>query len=203
MARLNDPRAKRKNSYDDIEFYLSEALGVGVTVTVLFLAISLISYHPHDNTMFHFESDLYMGVRNWGGLVGSYISSLLFHLLGAGAYILVGVLGIIAYMLLLGYRHTRSLWGITLLPICVVAASVISSLYGIDFVHELPGGMVGYLLNEKLTAYLGFYGAALLAWASMWVSTVVVLRMSIVRGIILLTRVLASSRLTFFFSLFF
>ncbi len=196
--RSQNLRAKRNDKHDDIEFYVSEAVGVAVVAVMLFFAIALISHHPHDSTPFHYESDLYF-IRNWGGVAGAYLSVVLFHLFGAGAYFFVGALGILAYMLMLGYRHDRSWLSVLLLPACVVSASLIASLYSVDFVHGLPGGQIGYMLSTYLCRYIGFYGAAVLAWSILWVSSVVIVRRSIVRGIIALVRHVTTSRATFFF----
>ena len=196
--RSQNMRSKRNEKHADIEFYVSEAVGIGVAAVMIFFAIALISHHPHDTTPFHYESDLYF-IRNWGGVVGAYLSVILFHLLGAGAYVFVGALGILSYMLVLGHKHDRSWWTLLLLPVCVTAASLIASLYGIDFVHGQPGGQIGYVLTTNLCRYLGFYGTALLGWATLWVSSVVIIRRSIVRGIIALVRYVATSRTAFFF----
>ena len=196
--RSRDARLKREKKHEELEVYFSEALGVGVTAIMIFFAITLFSHHPHDHSLFYFDSEFCL-VRNWGGEVGAYLSAIFFHVMGAGAYMLVGALAVLAYTLLLGYRYPRWWSGVLLLPVCVMASSVVFALYGIDFVHGLPGGVMGHLLSMHLAKYLGFYGAAVVAWATLWVSLVIVLRVSLVRGIILLTQYVASSRIAFFF----
>lgn len=196
--RLKDAGLKREKKTEELEVYFSEALGVGVTAIMLFFAMTLFSYNPHDHSLFYYDSEFCL-VQNWGGEVGAYLSSIFFHVLGAGAYMLIGALGVLAYTLLLGYRYSRWWSGVLLLPVCVAASSVVFWLYGIDFVHGLPGGVIGHLVGMALSKYLGFYGAAVVSWAALWVSLVVVLRVSLVRGIVLLVRYCASSRLAFFF----
>lgn len=196
--RSRDARLKREKQQEELEVYFSEALGVSVTAIMIFFAISLFSYNSHDYTMFYYDSDLCL-VYNWGGEAGAYLSSVFFHIFGAGAYMLLGALAVLAYTLLLGYRYPRWWSGVLLLPVCVIAASVVFSLYDVDFVNGLPGGVVGYQLSSFLSKHLGFYGAAVAAWTSVWVSTIIVLRVSFVQGIIVLTRYIASSRIAFFF----
>lgn len=196
--RLKDAGLKREKKSEALEVYFSEALGIGVIAIMLFFAITLLSYSPHDHSLFYYDSEFCL-VRNWGGEVGAYLSSIFFHILGAGAYMFVGALGVLAYTLLLGYRYARWWSGVLLLPVFITASSVVFALYGIDFVHGLPGGVVGHLLAMTLSKYLGFYGAVVISWAALWVSLVIVLRVSLIRGIILLVRYCASSRIAFFF----
>ena len=198
--RSQNLRTKRNSQHHDeeINLYISESFGVGITAVMLFFAIALFTHHPHDSTMFHFESDLFF-VRNWGGVVGAELSVMLYHLLGAAAYFLVGALGILAYMFLLGYRQGRSWLSLLLLPVCIAAAALVVSLYSIDFVHGLPGGMIGDTLNTFLTKLFGFYGATMIGWSALWISLVLVLRVSIVRGAISLIRTVATSSVAFFF----
>lgn len=197
--RAQNFRVKKNNKDEEVvELYIREALGVGVTAVVLFMAIMLFSYHPQDTSPFHFDSDLFF-VRNWGGIVGAYLSSILFHLLGAAAYMLVGALSVIAYMLFFGHRQQRSWLSLSLLPVCVFATAGLAGLYGFDFVHGEPGGELGFFVASYLTKFLGFYGAVVLSWAVLWVSLVVVLRVSFVRGIVSAGKFIASSRAAFFF----
>jgi hypothetical protein len=197
--RSQNVRAKRNDQHEEeIDLYLSEAFGVGISAVVLFMTIALISYHPHDTSLFYFDSELSL-TRNWCGVVGAHLSAILFHMLGVAAYAFVGALTILAYMFLLGYRHGRSWLSLSLLPLCIAAAATLAALYNIDFTHGLPGGELGSLVSEYLTKFLGFYGAAVLSWSVLWVSTVMVLRVSFVRGIMHLAKSISSSRATFFF----
>jgi hypothetical protein len=200
LMRSQNLRTKRNSNHNDekINLYISESFGVGITVVMIFFGIALFTHHPDDSTMLHFQSDLFF-VRNWGGTVGAELSVMLYHLLGAAAYFLVGALGVIAYMFLLGYRQGRSWLSLLLLPVCIAAAAFVVSLYNIDFVHGLPGGMIGYGLNTFLTKLFGFYGATMIGWSTLWISLVLVLRVSIVRGVISLIRNIATSSVAFFF----
>jgi hypothetical protein len=199
MMRPRNVRPKRNE--DDLsiaDFYLSEIAGVAITGLVFYLTMILVTYNNLDTSPFNYASDVEF-VRNWGGYFGADLSSALYHLFGVAAYFLVGALGVVAYMFLLGYRHCRSWFTLMLLPISVVAAAGIAALYNIDFLHLTPGGVIGTFVGEMFTRYIGFYGAAILLWATLWVSTVMVLRVSIVRCVIIFTQYVAKSRVTFFF----
>jgi len=195
-------RSKKKNDWDDdledLNLYISESLGVVITVVMIFFAISLYSHHPHDNTPFYFISDAYY-IKNWGGSLGANVSAVLYHFLGFAAYFLVGALGMLAYMFLLGYRRGRSWASLLMLPVCIASAALIVALYNIDFVHGEPGGMIGFMLNTYLSSKVGFYGTAMIGWALLWVSIVMVLRVSIVRSVVSLIKNAITSRVTFFF----
>ncbi len=196
--KLQTNKSKRVE-YENLalSFYFYEACGVFVFSVFLFLALSLISYCPHDNTMFHYESDLFF-IKNWAGAVGAQISDFLFYLMGSGAYALLAVLAVTAYMFLFGYRQ-RPWLGMLLLPGAVLAATVLAAIYDVSIVYGLPGGIIGYKMAHCLTRVVGFYGAAIIAWATFWVSCVVALRISFIRAFARLFSGVAFSRGTLFF----
>jgi S-DNA-T family DNA segregation ATPase FtsK/SpoIIIE len=62
-----------------------EGLGIICTVLAVFVFISLLTYHNQDVS---FTTPGNGQIRNYGGLVGSYLSDILFHLMGGAAFLI-------------------------------------------------------------------------------------------------------------------
>ena len=62
----------------------NEGLGVVLMGAMLFILISLLTYHNSDLS---FTTPGNGRVVNYGGLVGSYTADILYHLFGAAAYL--------------------------------------------------------------------------------------------------------------------
>lgn len=132
----------------------------------VFLLCCLITYHPDDPSFETGYSSHPPRIYNCGKLIGSYLSSLLFQVLGLGAYVVPIVLG---------------LWAVKLLfrPAIGVLFFVRSSLYLLLFVCaelflslcvgtlHLPryrfnaGGLIGSALSAWLTGSIGSIGTYL------------------------------------------
>ncbi|MCK4836790.1 MAG: DNA translocase FtsK 4TM domain-containing protein, partial [Candidatus Aminicenantes bacterium] len=65
----------------------NEILGIIFLFISIFLLFSLVSYSPLDPSFFH--SSINPGVSNYGGRIGSEVSSLLFNLFGYASYIII------------------------------------------------------------------------------------------------------------------
>ena len=145
---------------------LNELIGFVCIMAAVLLALSLLSYNPHDPAFN--VSAASMGenvVRNWIGPVGSYTADLSFQVLGFAAFLLPVALGI------LGYRWFRSqaihsqwatLAGYALLLLSL--PSLLSLIHMPEVRGAIPaGGLLGTALSHGLQSGFNFWGALLVA----------------------------------------
>jgi DNA segregation ATPase FtsK/SpoIIIE, S-DNA-T family len=147
---------------------LNELIGFVCIMTAVLLALSLISYSPHDpafNVSTASAGD--NPVRNWIGPVGSYTADLMFQIFGFAAFLLPVALGI------LGYRWLRSqpidsqwatLAGYALLLLSL--PSLLSMIHFPDVRGAIPaGGLLGGTVSHGLQSGFNFWGAILVCLA--------------------------------------
>ena len=145
----------------------NEVVGFLLMTLAVLVALSLISYSPHD-IAFNVSAPPPDGPlsHNWIGPVGAYSADFLFQLLGFAAFLLP------AAVLILGWRWFRSrainsqmatIYGYMLL---LLSLPSLLSLWHFPEVRGLPaGGMLGSLLSGSLQAGFNFWGANLIAFA--------------------------------------
>lgn len=78
-----------KNFITAVKFYLKKLLGVIIIIIAMVYAVALASYHSTDPA-FNYSSDV--GIQNWLGSLGAYISDMSFHIGGVCAYFLSFIL---------------------------------------------------------------------------------------------------------------
>jgi DNA segregation ATPase FtsK/SpoIIIE, S-DNA-T family len=147
---------------------LNELVGFLCLTAAVLLALSLISYNPHDPAFNVSAASLAENpVRNWIGPVGSYTADLGFQVFGFAAFLLPLALGI------LGYNWFRSQavdsqWA-TLVGYGLLLLSLPSLLSMIHFPDVRgaipPGGVLGSAISQGLQSGFNFWGALLVAMA--------------------------------------
>jgi len=151
---------------------LRESRWLLLIACALYIALALYGYNRADPAWSHSASGALTG--NPGGVLGAYLSDLLFYLFGFSAWWWV------LFMLQrvwAGYHELRAdsifdkraLWvsvaGFTLLLLSSSALEAVR-LYTLKAALPLaPGGMLGVLFGDALTRLLGFTGATLLLLA--------------------------------------
>jgi DNA segregation ATPase FtsK/SpoIIIE, S-DNA-T family len=152
---------------------LNELIGfVGLSLAVM-VALSLLSYSPHDASFNVSAPPPGSGpARNWIGPVGAHLADLFFQFCGYAAFLLpVG-------MFLVAMRWFRSqvlespiakVIGFTML---LISLSAELSLLGVWEVRKAlpPGGLVGALVADGLRATVNPGGAHLVAIASFFIA---------------------------------
>ncbi len=141
-----------------------ELMGLLLWGASAYLLMSLLSYSPTDPS---FNRAGGTGpVRNWGGLVGAYVSDLLLQALGLTAMVLP-VLG--AWMgwgqlRLRGWRWGTLQWIGMLLGLVVLCAALhlLTGAWAGGVSIKRAGGLVGYLLCSTLLVYMNPGGTWLL-----------------------------------------
>lgn len=149
-----------------------EILGVVSILGSIYLALSLITHTKWDPSPFTFTTQ---PLRNYGGVIGAYISDSLITLIGISAFA-IPVL-IIAYGLkrLLGKeRHKIHLIGALLF---ILSASILSSLITTTFDFKFdnnPGGITGYFISDLIKSLLSTPGAYIFSLAA-FLSSIILL----------------------------
>ena len=147
---------------------LNELVGFLCITAAVLLALSLISYNPHDAALnVSAASGGDSAVRNWIGPVGSYTADLGFQVFGFAAFLLPLALGV------LGYNWFRSqavdsqwatLMGYGLLLLSL--PSLLSMIHFPDVRGAIPaGGLLGSAVSHGLQSGFNFWGALLVAIA--------------------------------------
>ncbi len=145
---------------------LNELVGFVCIAAAVLLALSLISYSPHDPAFNVSAASLGENpVRNWIGPAGSYTADLSFQIFGFAAFLLPLAIG------LLGYRWFRSrvvdsqwaaLVGYALLLLSL--PSLLSMTHFPDVRGAIPpGGLLGGAVSHGLQSGFNFWGALLVA----------------------------------------
>jgi S-DNA-T family DNA segregation ATPase FtsK/SpoIIIE len=147
---------------------LNELVGFVCIMAAVLLALSLISYNPHDPAFNVSAASVgENSVRNWIGPVGSYTADVGFQVFGFAAFLVPLALGI------LGYNWFRSQaidsqWA-TLVGYGLLLLSLPSLLTMIHFPDVRgaipPGGVLGTAVSRGLQSGFNFWGALLVAVA--------------------------------------
>lgn len=135
----------------------------------IFLSLSLISYKPEDPSL-NSSAAIVDTVGNFCGLVGSFISDIMYQGFGLGAWIIVLVLFRLGW---LSFRNTetelnraKALWALLI----VVSCSGLLSLYIEEktlFTGNIYiGGLMGSLLTKSLISVFNKAGVGVLLWSS-------------------------------------
>jgi S-DNA-T family DNA segregation ATPase FtsK/SpoIIIE len=144
-----------------------EVAGIILIGFCVFLTCCLVTYHPDDPSFATGYSSIPENINNWGGLLGSYMSSWFFQVLGVGAYIMSVSIFLISLKLLFRpqfpYSFYIRMFFYVLLFLC---AEAFMSLY----IGELnfyrynfdAGGVLGLALSLVLIRYLSAFGTYLL-----------------------------------------
>lgn len=153
---------------------LRESRWLLLAAGALYFAVALYGYSPDDSAWSHSADGV--AINNPMGMLGAYLSDLLFYLFGISAWWLVGFM---LQQVWAGYRRLRAdsvfckrtLW-VSAIGFCLLlfSSSALEAirLYSLKVALPLePGGMFGLLIGNALTRWLGFTGATLLLLALM------------------------------------
>ena len=134
-----------------------EVLGIISVFGSVYLGLSLFSYSKWDPSFFTFAKT---ATRNYGGVVGAYLSDFLISLIGLSAVVLPLFLLVFGIKRVLG-REKRKIYLLGAF-LFVVSGSTLASLLRATFhfiVEVDAGGMLGYSLSTFLEKYVSVVGA--------------------------------------------
>jgi S-DNA-T family DNA segregation ATPase FtsK/SpoIIIE len=145
---------------------LNELIGFVCILAAVLLALSLISYSPHDaafNVSAASAGD--NAVRNWIGPVGSYTADLSFQVFGFAAFLLPVAIGILGYRWLRS-RPVDSQWATIVGYVLLLLSlpSLLSMIHFPDVRGAIPaGGLLGGAVSHGLQSGFNFWGGMLVA----------------------------------------
>lgn len=142
-----------------------EIIGILLVAVAVFLFLSLISYDPADPSLFSYSSQKAKVIGNWMGIVGAYVSGLLFQGFGFPSFLIPFVLGFYAFSFILRWEWKYPLVKLGGWVIILLTTSSLFSLwkplriYAQDF---LVGGFIGEILSRNLVRYFNLPGATVI-----------------------------------------
>ena len=153
---------------------LRESRWLLLTAIALYFTVALYGYNSADSAWSHSAAGTQ--IYNPTGMLGAYLSDLLFYLFGVSTWWLVLFM---LQQVWSAYRRLRedsvfckrTLWvAVTGFSLLLFSSSALEAirLYSLKVVLPLaPGGMFGLMIGNFLTHFLGFTGATLLLLALM------------------------------------
>ena len=143
-----------------------EIIGILLIAVAVFLFLSLVSYHPMDPSFFSYTSSQVKEIHNWMGIVGAYLSGLLFQGFGFPSFLISFVLVIFAFSFI--FRWEWKYLSLKLAGWAVILITT-SSFFGlwlnpVRFYHQdlLMGGFIGEIFSRNLVRYFNRPGATIL-----------------------------------------
>ena len=143
-----------------------EMVGILLAALGIFIFLSLISYSPTDPSFFSYTPAAGKEIHNWTGIVGAYLSGLLFQGFGFPSILIPFLLGLYACSFIFRWQvkylslkwagwtaillATSSLFGLWLKPIGFFSKDI------------LAGGFLGEVLSKNLVRYFNPPGTTIL-----------------------------------------
>jgi len=150
-----------------------EIVGILLAAIGIFLLLSLVSYDPTDPSFFSYTSSQVRDIHNWMGIVGAYLSGLLFQGFGFSSFLIPFVLSVFAFSFILRWEWKYP--SVKLVGWSVILLAT-SSLLGLWFkpLHQDPmvGGFIGGVISRGLVRYFNLPGATILLLVSLILSFV-------------------------------
>ncbi len=140
-----------------------EMVGILLVALGIFLFLSLVSYDPRDPSFFSYTTSRIKDIHNWMGIVGAYVSGLLFQGFGFASFLVSFVLIVfaISFILRWEWRYLSLKW--TGWLVILLATSSLMGLW-LKSLHQDPlvGGFVGEMISKTLVRYFNVPGATIL-----------------------------------------
>jgi DNA segregation ATPase FtsK/SpoIIIE, S-DNA-T family len=154
-----------------------ELLGVISILFSLYLGLSLLSFTKWDASFFAYTKT---PTKNYGGVIGAYVSDLLMSLIGFAAYLVPVALVVFGVRRLMSRKKRKVyLFGALLL---IFSVSLLSSLLLRTFnvtTENNPGGITGSVIAGLLEHYLSVLGAYLFGLSCFFSSIILLLPVAI------------------------
>ncbi len=143
-----------------------EIIGILLIAVGVFLFLSLVSYHPMDPSFFSYTSPKVKEIHNWMGIVGAYISGLLFQGFGFPSFLISFILVVFGFSFI--FRWEWKYLSLKLAGWAVILIAT-SSFFGLWFgflrfyqQDLLMGGFIGEIFSRNLVRYFNRPGTTVL-----------------------------------------
>lgn len=178
IVMITKSRLFKKNSTrKSMQRYAQEVCGVVIGAGVLYAFISLLSYHPTDQSLIFYASDEQL-CSNWGGVVGAWIAALAFYLVGIAAYAVWGIAVLCAVLVFLGKPVRLVLLRMVSFATASFALAALCTLTASDLGGQISGGLLGHVLARYMQFFFGYQGALILLGACVWIGLLYAIQIS-------------------------
>lgn len=164
---------ERTTASTDKNKRLREIAGVIAILSGLYLALSLFTYNKWDTSLFTFTTT---STKNYGGIVGAYISDIIFSSIGFAGYLIPLFLIIYGAKKILGKEKNRlHVFGaLLIMPSLSMFLQLLSETIHIylSFNINPPGGLSGLLLSGLFESLLSSSGAYIVSIMMILVSLI-------------------------------
>lgn len=146
-----------------------EIAGVIAILGGLYLALSLFTYYKWDRSLLTFSST---PPKNYGGIVGAYISDIIFSIIGFSGLLIPAFLIIYGARKIMGKeKNMIHVLGVFLfLPSLSMLLHLLSKTIALKI--DPPGGLIGLFLSDLFEGLLSSIGAYILSIAAILVSII-------------------------------
>jgi S-DNA-T family DNA segregation ATPase FtsK/SpoIIIE len=140
-----------------------EVGGILLVAIGIFVFLGLVSYAPMDPSFFSHASLKVRETYNWMGIVGAYVSDLLFQGFGFSSFLLPFVLIVFAISFILQWEWKYiSVKLVGWLAILLTTSSLLSLWLRMPRPDFLVGGFIGEMISRSLVQYFNRPGATIL-----------------------------------------
>ncbi|MGD0915902.1 MAG: DNA translocase FtsK 4TM domain-containing protein [Thermodesulfobacteriota bacterium] len=148
-----------------------EIVGILLVALGIFLLLSLVSYDPADPSFFSYTSSRVRDIHNWMGIVGAYLSGLLFQGFGFSSFLIPFVLCVFAFSFILRWEWKYPSVKLVGWSVILLATPSLLSLW-LKPLHQDPmvGGFIGEIISRGLVRYFNFAGTSILLLVSLILS---------------------------------
>jgi S-DNA-T family DNA segregation ATPase FtsK/SpoIIIE len=154
-----------------------EILGIISVLAGLFVLLTLATHSSWDPSPFTYSTQ---EIRNWGGIVGSYLSDILFNIIGIAAYLIPIALIVYGSNRLLAKKPYRTkAIGIALL---IISLSIMISLINDNFdlkMETTMTGLVGLTLETVFRKLLSVPGAYIVSLSLVFSSMILLIPVTV------------------------
>ena len=140
-----------------------EVIGILLIAVGVFLFLSLVSYHRMDPSFFSYISSKVKEIHNWMGIVGAYLSGLLFQGFGYSSFLIPFVLIIFAFSFIVRWEWKYISLKLAGWSVIILTTSSLLGLW-LKILHQdtLVGGFIGEIFSRNLVRYFNRPGATIL-----------------------------------------
>ena len=150
-----------------------EIVGILLVAIGIFLLLSLVSYDPTDPSFFSYTSSKIRDIHNWMGIVGAYLSGLLFQGFGFSSFLIPFVLSVFAFSFILRWEWKYPSVKLIGWSVILLATSSFLSLWLKPLRQDpMVGGFLGEIISRGLVRYFNRPGATILLLVSLILSFV-------------------------------
>jgi S-DNA-T family DNA segregation ATPase FtsK/SpoIIIE len=140
-----------------------EVVGILLVAVGTFLFLGLVSYDLMDPSFFSYTSSKVRDIHNWMGIVGAYVSGLLFQGFGFSSFLIPFVLIVFAISFILCWEWKYISVKLVGWLVILLTTSSFLSLW-LRTLHQdfLVGGFIGEMISRSLVRYFNRPGTTIL-----------------------------------------